>query len=244
MEEEYFDSQTTYKYLSNIGKPLGQIYVNDAPLSCLTSSNSVAEIKCDRKVMGVKMTEDVRKLAQFFLKKYPLSVNERHIEKPPVKDYYDNKFLAVLGGQCKSITDLLDKIMLANSLMDHATVIYLLGEAGLAAIHALDMDVTRIERFASYEEQIKEYEELKPFYQRLFEIAAEKNVLLQLPTDFVTAPFFDVQTKTGILPKNTPYTTEKKESDMPEEKSGTSLRKTDANKSTLQTKQNETTIED
>ena len=68
MAEEYFDTKTTYKYLSNLGKQLGTLYVNDAPLSCLSTSNSVAEIKCSRKVMGVKMTEEVRKLAQFFLK--------------------------------------------------------------------------------------------------------------------------------------------------------------------------------
>lgn len=80
MEEEYFDTKTTYKYLSNLGKQLGTLYVNDAPLACLTTSNSVAEIKCDRKVMGLKMTEEVRKLAQFFLKKYPMHVKERHIK--------------------------------------------------------------------------------------------------------------------------------------------------------------------
>jgi hypothetical protein len=62
LEEEYFDAQTTYKYLKNLGKPMGQIYVNDAPLACLTTSNSVAEIKSDKKVMGLKMTEDLRKL--------------------------------------------------------------------------------------------------------------------------------------------------------------------------------------
>jgi len=75
MLEEHFDAFTTYKYLKNIGNPLGSIYVNDSPLACLTTSNSVAEIKCDRKVMGVKMTEEVRKLSQFFLKPFPLDVN-------------------------------------------------------------------------------------------------------------------------------------------------------------------------
>lgn len=61
--EEHFDPRTTFDYLTKLGKNFGQIYVNDAPLSCLTTSNSVAEIKCDRKVMGTHMTEIVRKLA-------------------------------------------------------------------------------------------------------------------------------------------------------------------------------------
>jgi len=32
--------------------------------------------------MGVKMTEEIRKLAQFFMKPYPFDVNLRHIKKP------------------------------------------------------------------------------------------------------------------------------------------------------------------
>jgi len=68
MREEHFDAKTTFDYLDKLGKNFGQIYVNDAPLACLTTSNSVAEIKCDRKVMGLQMTSIVRKLAQFFLK--------------------------------------------------------------------------------------------------------------------------------------------------------------------------------
>ena len=84
--------------MQNIGKPLGQVYVNDSPLGCLTTSNSVAEIKVDKKVMGVKMTEDIRKLAQFFLKQFPLDVKLRHVKQPELKNYYDTKFTAVLGG--------------------------------------------------------------------------------------------------------------------------------------------------
>jgi hypothetical protein len=37
--------------------------VNDAPLASLSTSNSIAEMKCKLNVMGVKMTEDIRKLA-------------------------------------------------------------------------------------------------------------------------------------------------------------------------------------
>jgi len=44
--DEHFDQNTTYSYLNQLGRQFGSIYVNDAPLACLTSSNSVAEIKC------------------------------------------------------------------------------------------------------------------------------------------------------------------------------------------------------
>ena len=123
--------------------------MNDAPLSCLTSSNSVAEIKCDRKVMGMKMTEEVRKLSQFFLKKYPLAVKERHIRTPEFRDYYNIPFSAVLGGSCHSVQDIMDKVLLANSLLDNANSIYLVGEVGVAAAAALDIPVSRVERFSS-----------------------------------------------------------------------------------------------
>ena len=154
--------------MSNLGKQLGTLYVNDAPLACLTTSNSVAEIKCNRKVMGVKMTEEVRKLSQFFLKRYPLHVKERHIKQPEYKDYYDTAFSSVLGGSCNSISDLMDKILLANSLLDNANSIYLVGEVGLAAIYALNIEVSRLERFSSIEAQRSEFNEVKPFFIRLF----------------------------------------------------------------------------
>ena len=149
LAEEYYDAKTTYSYLSTLGKQLGNLYVNDAPLACLTSSNSIAEIKCDRKVMGIKMTEGVRKLSQFFLKKFPLHVKERHIKMPAYKEYYDVPFSAVLGGQCHNMSDLMDKILLANSLLDNASAIYLVGEVGVAAAAALDIQVSRVERFAT-----------------------------------------------------------------------------------------------
>ena len=72
-ELEYFDYKTIYKYKESLGK-YGDIFVNDAPLMTLTNCNSIAEIKCRKKVMGVRMTEELRKLCLFFLKKNPHSV--------------------------------------------------------------------------------------------------------------------------------------------------------------------------
>jgi hypothetical protein len=47
---------------------LGEIYINDAPLASLTNSNTTSDIKCQKKVMGMKMTEEMRNIAQFFMK--------------------------------------------------------------------------------------------------------------------------------------------------------------------------------
>ena len=123
--------------------------------------------------MGIKMTEEVRKLAQFFLKKFPLQVKERHIKQPEYRDYYDIPFAAILGGSCNSVSDLMDKVLLANSLLDNANTIYLIGEIGVAAAFALNIEVSRVERFPSVEAQRNEYAEVKPFFIRLFEKAAE-----------------------------------------------------------------------
>ena len=93
---------------------MGTVMVNEAPLASLTTSNSVPEVKCAQNVMGLKMTEDIRKLAAFFTKKFPLDVNERHIKKPASHGYLEQKFSVVLGGQFSTKTELLDRILLAN----------------------------------------------------------------------------------------------------------------------------------
>jgi len=115
---EHFDPLTTFEYLNKLGKQFGTIYVNDAPLASLTTSNSVAEIKCGRKVMGAQMTGVVRKLCQFFMKTFPLDVTARHIPKPLYAEYFSEKFTAVIRGQCRNQTDIMDRILLANSLLD------------------------------------------------------------------------------------------------------------------------------
>lgn len=54
----------------------------------LTNSNSIAEINCKRKVMGLRMTEAIRKIAFFFLKKYPYDIQNVYTKHPPFMDYY------------------------------------------------------------------------------------------------------------------------------------------------------------
>jgi len=67
--------------------------------------------------MGVKLTEEIRKLAQFFMKPFPLDVKLRHVKRPEPKEYFECKAAAVIGGLCKNASDLLDKILLVNQLI-------------------------------------------------------------------------------------------------------------------------------
>lgn len=101
-EMEYFDFRTIHKYKETLGK-YGDIYVNDAPLTTLTNSNSIAEIKCKKKVMGIRMTEEVRKLAMFFLKKYPFDINSQYYVLPNKMNYHTFKFVVILGGNGKNV---------------------------------------------------------------------------------------------------------------------------------------------
>ena len=61
-KEDPFNSSTIHQYKKNLGS-LGDIYINDAPLASLTNSNTVSEVSCSKKVMGMKMTEEMRNIA-------------------------------------------------------------------------------------------------------------------------------------------------------------------------------------
>ena len=86
-EAEYFDYKTIHRYKETLGK-YGEIYVNDAPIATLSSSNSIAEIRCKRKVMGVKMTEELRKVCHFFLKKHPKDQLDLWYNRPNISSYH------------------------------------------------------------------------------------------------------------------------------------------------------------
>lgn len=101
-EAEYFDYKTIHKYKRLLGR-YGDIYVNDAPMMSLTNSNSVAEIKCKRKVMGVKMTDEVRKLCLFFLKKHPKDISDLWYNQPTEAGYHEKEFSSVIGGSIHSV---------------------------------------------------------------------------------------------------------------------------------------------
>jgi 3-phosphoglycerate kinase len=77
---------------------------------------------------------------------------------------------------------------MANSLIDQAQQIFLVGEVGLAAIHALGINVGKVERSETNKE---EYESLKYFFNKVFEKAYERQVAIMLPTDFVVSKKID-----------------------------------------------------
>lgn len=101
-EAEYFDYKTIHKYKETLGS-YGEIYINDAPYATLTQSNSVAEISSQRKVLGVKMTEELRKICHFFLKKHPNDIKDLWYARPGPAQYHENQLSAVIGGTIKSV---------------------------------------------------------------------------------------------------------------------------------------------
>lgn len=122
------------------------------------------------------MTESVRKMAQFFLKPFPYDVNERHIKLPEEEPYFRNKFAAVLGGSFKTEKELLDKVLLANSLLDHANRIFLVGEIGIAAIASMGFKVSKVDRCPDHWVQTQQYKQVQPFIRQLLDKAADRGV--------------------------------------------------------------------
>lgn len=93
------------------------------------------------------------------------------------------------------MNDILDKILLANSLIDHANIIFLVGEIGLASISALGINVSKVERIETSAKQIEEYNAVKPFFMKLFEKALERKVKIVPPVDFEIAVRYDAATE-------------------------------------------------
>ena len=179
-----FTNHSVHAFKRNLGN-MGDIYVNDAPLASLTTSNTVNEIKCKQKVMGLKMTEGLRSIAQFFMKQFPLDVNSIYVKKPnPHMQYYRCRSTAIIGGICKSSGDILEKVLLANSFLDTFERLIFVGEMALAALHALDMTCGKVERSDA---NTDEYEDIKEFMLKLFNKAVEKDCEIVLPMDLVTA---------------------------------------------------------
>lgn len=179
-----FTSNSIHQFKRNLGN-MGDIYVNDAPLASLTTSNTVNEIQCKQKVMGLKMTEALRSISQFFMKQFPLDINSIYVKKPnPHMQYYRCRSTAIIGGICKTSNDILEKILLANSFLDTFERIIFVGEIALAAIYALDLSCGKVERNDC---NVDEYDDLKEFMIKLFNRAVEKDCEIVLPMDFVTA---------------------------------------------------------
>ena len=183
--EEPFNSHTIHQFKKNLGS-LGEVYINDAPLASLSSSNTTCDIKCAQKVMGMKMTEEMRNIAQFFMKQFPLDIDSIYHKKPDSSlEYYTFRSAAIIGGVCASSSDILEKILLANSFLDTFEQIFLVGEIGLAATHALGLNPGRVERTSNNK---AEYDSMKEFFVKLFERSVEKNCAIKIPVDFICAP--------------------------------------------------------
>lgn len=95
--------------------------------------------------------------------------------------YFELKFTAIVGGALKSTQELLDRVLMINSLIDTASHIHIYGEVGLAALYSLGFKVGRVERTS---DNCKDYEAVKSFFHSIFEKAAMKCVKIMLPLDF------------------------------------------------------------
>lgn len=138
------------------------------------------------------MTEELRSIAQFFMKQFPLDINSIYHKKPDsTLEYFTIKSTAIIGGICNSTSDILEKILLANSFLDSFNRIYFLGELGLAAVHALGLNPGQVERS---EQNREEYDKMKEFFVRLYENSIEKGCEIKIPVDFVCAEKANLET--------------------------------------------------
>lgn len=108
-----------------------------------------------------------------------------YVKKPDSSlEYYKCKSSAIIGGTFKSSTEILDKIMLANSFLDTFERIFFVGEMGNLALFSLGLSPGKVERTA---DNVAEYSKLKEFMLKLFEKSIEKDCQIILPSDFVCA---------------------------------------------------------
>lgn len=115
-EKDEPEPQLTFKEIEAFKSKLallGDIYVNDALDASLTHSNTVADLRTQSKVMGIRMTEEIRKLGMFFMYEYTPTV-------------------VIIGGSFKE--NISDRIMLFNSLIHCADVIF---PGGVIALYFL-----------------------------------------------------------------------------------------------------------
>lgn len=120
------------------------------------------------------MTEELRKLCLFFMKKHPRDYEDIWYVKPSYESYFDKELSAVIGGNISGVQDILDKILLANALLDQTNSIYLAGQFGLAALAALGVKVGNLENQ-------KDVEQTQEFFHTLFVKAIQKNARINFP---------------------------------------------------------------
>lgn len=119
-EQEIEEPPVTYKEIEafkNQLAHLGDVYVNDALDASLTHSNTVADLRSSSKVMGIRMTEEVRKLGMFFKYEYSPTI-------------------CVLGGALRNM-NVFDRLLLFNSLLHCTNSIAVMGGFALYFLKSL-----------------------------------------------------------------------------------------------------------
>lgn len=133
------------------------IYVNDALDQSLTSSNTISELWVNTWVMGVWMTEEIRKLGKFFL--YPC-----------------NPLVMAIGGADEH--SIWDRILLFNSMLDMGPRDIIVGGwIALYFLKALGMKVGIDDSNVIHD--------LLPICINMMKKANERGIQVLLPKDFV-----------------------------------------------------------
>lgn len=131
------------------------------------------------------MTEELRKLCLFFLKKDPFIVRNNWYVPPPKMVYHEVFLTAIIGGTFKNSQDILDKILLANSFLDTAKQIHFYGEIGIAALYALGIKTAKLDKQYDY---VKDFELTKDFFIQLFKKMIMRNISANFPIGFIVSP--------------------------------------------------------
>lgn len=84
------------------------------------------------------------------------------------------------------MSEILDRILLVNSLIDTCKDIYLGGQFGLAALHALGVKVGHVDNMSDFEQTAE-------FFQTLFVKCVGKKARLHFPLDLLTASPDDIE---------------------------------------------------
>lgn len=133
----------------------------------------------------MKMTEHVRKISQFFMKKFPLDIDSIYYPRPdPNQEYFTYKSAAIVGGTFNSVSEIIEKILLINQLVRQFEHLIIVGELGLLGLHTIGIYPGQIERS---ENSIKEYDSLKEFMKKVFEKGVELGCNIQIPVDAYVA---------------------------------------------------------
>lgn len=94
--------------------------------------------------------------------------------------------MAVIGGSVTQVSDVLDRILLVNALLDTCKEVHLAGQFGLGALYALGGKL-------GFSELYEIFDATSEFYRTLFLKAVEKRANLRFPADTVSATHADIE---------------------------------------------------